>query len=372
MTFFGFFTDGQTAERRFAQVTLGGEELRILNEEGGLVDEWSYADLVFVDTLYQGQPVRLSHCDHREACLTVEDGRFLSLLRRAVPQFRRRQRVPGSTTTRLGCWGMAVVVTALSVIWGGPRLADVVARTVPMQWEAIIGQQITEKFVGQSPVCTGAAGTAALEMLTQRLTTSLAIPFSLKVQVYQSQVINAFALPGGRIVVFQGLVSSARSPEEVAGVLAHEMAHQIQRHPLRGLIRSMGLRMLSGVVMGTFAVTTTSGAYFGEALFSLSYNREDESEADRIGVVLLNQANIRGDGLLDFFTRYQGGNETKAASQGAVDSTQEHLMSLLSTHPPSQERITTIRSLIRGKGDALTAEQWKDLQAICGEGPRRN
>lgn len=372
MIFSGFLTDGHTAERRALRVALGVNELRLFDEQGLFVDEWLYADLLFIDTLYRGQPVRLSHCDRREACLTIEDGRFLPLLRSAVPQFSGRQRVPRSTIARLCCWGMAVVVTVLSVVWGGPRLADAVARAVPMRWEEVIGQQITDKFVRQAPECTGKAGAAALQLLAERLTAVLPTPFPLKVQVRQTHVINAFALPGGHIVVFHGLVRAARSPEEVAGVLAHEMAHQIQRHPLRGVVRSLGLRMISGAVIGGFSVTATSGAHFGETLFSLSYNREDENEADRIGVEMLNKADIRGDGLIDFFTRYQGGSEVKSSSQGAIDSTQEQLMSLLSTHPPGQERIATIRSLVRGTGDALTKDQWKALQAICGESPMKN
>src|SRR5581483_63291 len=97
MTFPGFLTDGHTAERRAIRVTLGVNELRLFDEQGMLIDEWSYAGLLFADTLYRGQPVRLSLCDRREACLTVEDGRFFSLLRRSVPQFRGHQRVPRST-----------------------------------------------------------------------------------------------------------------------------------------------------------------------------------------------------------------------------------------------------------------------------------
>ena len=372
MTFPGFLTDGHTAERRAIQVSLEVNELQLLDDQGMLIDEWSYVGLVFIDTLYRGQPVRLSHCDRREACLTVEDGRFFPLLRRAVPQFRGHQRVPRSTLARLYCWGVAVVVTVLGVVWEGPRLVDPVARAVPMRWEEVIGRQITEKFVQQTPECTGASGKVALQLLAERLTKTLPYSLPVKLQVRHSQVINAFALPGGYIVVFQGLVRAARSSEEMAGVLAHEMAHQIQRHPMRGLVRSIGLRMISGAMIGNFSVTATSGTYFGETLFSLSYNREDESEADRLGVEMLNKANIRGDGLVDFFTRYQGESEARPGSQSALDATQEHLMSLLSTHPSGPERITTIRSLVHGKGDALTKEQWKALQTICDESPIEN
>jgi predicted Zn-dependent protease len=130
--------------------------------------------------------------------------------------------------------------------------------------------------------------------------------------------------------------------------------------------------MVSGVMMGGFSVAAASGAHLGEVLFGLSYSREDEAEADRVGAALLNRADIRGDGLIDFFTRYQGGAEPKDSQQKAVDSAEEQLLSFLSTHPTGEERIATIRALAHGKSDALTKEQWRALQAICGEPPMKN
>ena len=371
MVFAGFLTDGCTAERRSIYLTLSAHALCLCDEHGFVVDEWLYAGLGLIDKWYGDQPVRLSHCDRRDVCLTVEDPSFFLVVRNAVPQFRQYQRVPRRTLTHLLAWGLAVVVTVMGLIWQGPRLADPLAHVVPIRWEELIGQQITNNFVQQSPVCTNRAGETALRGLVARLTATTPMAFPLKIHVRRSQTINAFALPGGHIVIFQGLLQAARSPEEIAGVLAHEIAHQIQRHPMRGLVRATGVRLIGGAVLGGFSVTTTSSVHFGETLFSLSYNREDESEADRVGVALLNKADIRGDGLIEFFSRYQGGSETKSPSREVVNSAHEQLMSLLSTHPPGQERIAVIRSLVRGTKDALTKEQWRALQTICGEEPRK-
>ena len=365
MIFASFLTEGHTAVRRSTFVDLGAHQLRILDEQGKLIDEWSYTGLRFIDTLYRGQSVRLSHCDHDKACLTVEDQRFLPLLRGTIPCLRGQRRIQRGTSARLLCCSIAVIVMGLGLFWWGPRLADPLARMVPMRWEEPLGWYLTESFVQHAPVCNGAAGQAALKVLTERLLPTTLSQMPLKFQVRKAHVINAFALPGGQVMMFHGLVKAARSPEEVAGVLAHEMAHQIQRHPMRGLVRSMGLRMISGTVMGGFSMTIASGTRVGETLFSLSYNREDELEADRVGVELLNNADIRGDGLIDFFMRYQGGTAMTVSRAKKGESTQEHLMTFLSTHPPGQERLTTIRSMVRGKRDALTTEQWKALQTIC-------
>jgi len=367
MMFAGFLTDGRTAERHATQIVLGASQLRFFDEQGRLTDEWSYVGLQMVDDVYESQPTRLSHMDRNAACLTIEDQRFLSILTLAVPHVCGRRRVRRRTILPIVSWGIALVVTVLGLLWWVPRLADDLAQVAPRSWEKVIGQRITETFVRQAPVCNGAAGQAALQGLTDRLAATTATPFPFQVRVYHSPVVNAFAMPGGQIVVFYGLISGAQSPEEVAGVLAHEMGHQVQHHPMRGLIRSLGLRLVSTAVLGGFSATAASGAHVGEVLFGLSYSREDETEADRIGADMLTRANIRGDGLIDFFTRYQGGDEASAASRREASSTQSHVMAFLSTHPPGHERISHVRPLMLGKRDALTAAQWKSVQAICGE-----
>ncbi|MBM4259412.1 MAG: M48 family metallopeptidase [Deltaproteobacteria bacterium] len=299
--------------------------------------------------------------------MTINDQRFLMLLHRAMPNACEERRPPRSSTTRLVSWGIAVAATVCALFWGIPRLADPLARLTPVQWEAAFGQHVNEAFVQKTPMCRGEAGGAALQSLTERLAVTMPTGAPFTVRVHRSPVVNAFALPGGYIVVFQGLISAAQSPEEVAGVLAHEMAHQVQRHPLRGLVHAMGLRMVSGTVLGGFSAAAASGAHLGEVVFTLSYSRETETEADRVGVEMLNKADIRGEGLIDFFTRYQATDEVKSAHHGVKESVEDQLMSFLSTHPPGKERIAAIRALVRGKGDALTAKQWKALRTICDE-----
>lgn len=367
MIFPGFLTDGQTAERRVTHVMLGASQLRLFDEQGRLTEEWPYVGLQMVDDMYGSHPIRLSHADRGPACLTIEDRRFLSLLKLAVPHVCGRRWARRQTLFPIASWGAALAVTILGLLWWVPHLANDIAHVVPKSWEKAIGQQITETFVRRIPVCHGAAGQAALQGLTDRLAATMATRFPFQVQVYHSPVVNAFAMPGGRIVVFYGLISGAQSPEEVAGVLAHEMGHQVQHHPMRGLIRSFGLRLVSASVLGGFSATAASGAQVGEVLFGLSYSREDESEADRIGADMLTRANIRGDGLINFFTRYQGGDNAHNESHREAKSTQNPLMTFLSTHPPGHERIAHIRPLMRGKRDAMTATEWKDVQAICNK-----
>jgi predicted Zn-dependent protease len=147
-------------------------------------------------------------------------------------------------------------------------------------------------------------------------------------------------------------------------VLAHEMAHEIQRHPMRGLIRTAGLRLVIGALTGGSGATFSFSGV-GEMLLGLSYNRQDETEADRIGVEMLNKANIQGDGLVAFFARQEEGERNKSSASTVEQKAASRVMQFLSTHPADETRVAAIKAQARGTERALTKAQWQALQTIC-------
>ena len=141
--------------------------------------------------------------------------------------------------------------------------------------------------------------------------------------------VNAFALPGGHIVINFGLISNSKRVEEVLGVLAHEMAHVTQRHILNNIIDSLGLFTIVQFFVGDFsgvaAVVLTKGQYLLQKKFSRSF----ESEADRIGFNYLISSGIDPSGLKDFFKFLKKESKTKNSK----------VLRFLSTHPLYEERI---------------------------------
>ncbi|MBM4259212.1 MAG: M48 family metallopeptidase [Deltaproteobacteria bacterium] len=228
-------------------------------------------------------------------------------------------------------------------------LVYLVPRTVEKAW----GQETIAMVEKEAPFCEEAEGKEALQTLVRRLAVTTDAPFPFEVRVSRAPIPNAFAAPGGQIVILRGLLAMATSPEEVAGVLAHEMAHEVQRHPTRGVVRALGIQTVMGFVSGNTGKGL--GAATG-ALINLSHGRDDESEADRIGVQMLNKANIRADGLVNFFERM---SKVSAGSQS-------RLLTYLSTHPSDTARVAAIRSMARGNGEAMTAKEWQALKTICG------
>ena len=164
----------------------------------------------------------------------------------------------------------------------------------------------------------------------------------------------SFALPGGWVVLFRGLIEEAEAPEEVAGVLAHEIGHVVHRHGTERIFKALGVQLLVQIVMGGVSDGLMSSA--GQVLLLLSYSREDEAEADAAALDLLAAAGMRNDGLAAFFRRL--------AEQ---ESDLPEALRFLSTHPSLRARA---RDLARPQGPAdpaMTPEDWQALRAICAE-----
>lgn len=350
----GFFSDGQTAEQRPVMAVLEPRGLAIRDASNRDLAQWSYGSIELVEEVYAGQPIRLRQGRRDSARLVLRDPAALDALRQVAPRLRGNDLRGARPLVRVATWLTATVAVLVGLFYGLPFMARPVAALVPVSWEESIGERIVRQVrllfggPGGLKACTDPAGVAALERLTQRLAAQVDSPYTFRVQVLNSSVVNALAAPGGYIVFFNGLIEKAESAEEVAGVLGHEMGHVIHRHGMQGLVRQQSLKLLIG------AVADSTAADIGSTLAALKYGRDAEREADETGVAILNKADIRAAGLAGFFRRLAG----KDAKEPGFDR-------YVSTHPPSIERVREIESRGQGKGDAMSAADWQALKRIC-------
>ena len=180
---------------------------------------------------------------------------------------------------------------------------------------------------------------------------------------------NAFAVPGGHIVVMRGLLDTLESPEELAGILAHEIGHVIERHPLAGAIRITGISVLLDLVVGGDSDIVDALVQLGGTLIAFSYNREDERTADAIALEILRQAAITPKGLERFFERLTAEAGKTVEGGDRMDKAAERAVTLFSTHPWNDERLKKVRkagAATKTSRPALTGDQWRALQGICG------
>jgi predicted Zn-dependent protease len=357
--FRGFFSDGQTAEMRPAAVRLGGTTLAVRGQKGETLADWRYRDLRLLEEVYAGQPVRLRSKTAGDGRLIVRDPHFLDALSRHARHLRGDNMQRSRAFPRAIVWGVATVATLVGIYFGLPLLAEPVAAVLPLAWEERMGQNVRGQALAllarNARECTAPEGRAAIERLVQRLAATVETRYRFNVIVVDSPLVNAFAAPAGYIVVFRGLLDKASSGEEVAGVIAHEMGHVVRRHGTEALIRQVGMNAILGAILGDAQGIGSTAADIGSQLAVLSYGRAAEREADRVGVAMLNKADIRGAGLVAFFQRI--GKESGGDDRG--------LLRYLGTHPPTGERAADIEARALGKGEAMSAAEWQALRKVC-------
>jgi len=224
-------------------------------------------------------------------------------------------------------WGSFVLTTTY--------LPALIANQIPPAWEIQLGESSFADYKKSRKVLEDANLIKEINAMTARLLAKIPESrYPFRVYVMADPTINAFALPGGYIALHTGLILMADTPEEILGVLAHEIAHVTQQHGLRSLIRVTGLYLMAqaliGDVSGLFAVLANAAPL----LLNQKYSRDFEREADQLGLTYLVAANINPQGLITFFEKLQ--QQTSGAPI-------EKSMILLSTHPATTERITYLR-----------------------------
>ncbi|MBT5107533.1 MAG: M48 family metallopeptidase [Rhodospirillaceae bacterium] len=363
-TFAAMFGDGETARRRPVTVTLEPATLSIFGEDGGFgedgarLDQWPLDELHFVGEAFDGAPVRLKRGAAGQARLTIDDPAFHDVLLRAAPHLRRNPNLNVRKIVGLTAGAAALVAAAIFILL---HLTNVVADWLPESWKRDAGErmvtEVLEIMGDNGALCDQPDGAAALDQLTTRLLAAAeTIPegdrLDVKIRVANLSLNNAFAMLGGRIVVLNGLLFNAKSPDEAAGVLAHEIGHVMRHHPSRALMRGIGLGLVFDLFLGG---GRTAG--FGQAMLSLSYSRDAERDADAIALAILDSAGISGAGLAAFLDRLPDDGDGPG---------------WLSTHPDSQNRAALIRAHQgpQNTTPALTTSEWRALNGICQAAPK--
>jgi predicted Zn-dependent protease len=173
-------------------------------------------------------------------------------------------------------------------------------------------------------------------------------------QVVESDIVNAFALPGGEMIVFTGLLAKAKQPEQVAGVLAHEMAHVTLRHGLQRIGQSLGIVTVAQLLIGDVGGLVALGTQILTTAAINSYSREQETQADLEGLRMLREAGINPLALAEFFDMMQ------AAGDGKIPEG----MVWLSTHPDHRARIQAIQDEMKKHPTPNTAPLGIDWPAV--------
>ncbi len=297
----------------------------------------------------------------RGLTLLIEDPGFPSALRERAPvdlvaaidrillsgaRAERRSRANWIVAVALLC--AFIAGTYYAVRTAGAAAVDVLPNSV----DASLGEQSFARIKAQSVVLEDPVLAAALNHTLERLTSSGPDPraFTYQVHLFDDPSPNAFALPGGNLVVHTGLIRAAQSAEQLAGVLAHEIAHVLQKHHLKAIQKGAQTALAGDALSVALKDARSSQARdkllsLGTELYSRGLDKADELEADRLGVVLAARAGYDSYGLPAVLQTLQAMN--------AQDSS---LALMFKTHPAPGERLSMLAERMQPVLDAYAAQ----------------
>ncbi|KRR04115.1 metalloendopeptidase [Bradyrhizobium jicamae] len=345
------YFDGASSRRRMVTLRLA-DRLEIVEGEQTLAT-WAYADIRRADS-----PAGVL----RVSCLTaaalarleVRDTALASELVARCASIDDHMIGRRGIATIVG-WSVAAAVSIVAVVlFGLPLLADRLTPLVPETFERRLGDVADSqiKKIFDAKVCDNAAGQKAFTKLVTQIRESAGLDTSVQSGVLSSSIPNAFALPGGKVYMFDGLLAKAENADEIAGVLAHELGHLKHRDSMRKLIHDGGTSFLIGLLFGD--ITGSSALIFGsQTLVTSSHSREAEHNADSFAIDVMHRLGRPAKPTGELLLRVTG-KEGKG-------------LSIISTHPLSEDRLARMSRLDPPASGPplLTAEEWKALKSIC-------
>jgi Zn-dependent protease with chaperone function len=349
---FAIYFDGTSSRRRLVTLEFN-DRLEIVEYESTLA-AWSYADIRRADSPSGTLRVSclttpaLARLEVRDQAVAAELISRCSDLDENLPGRRGVARIIG--------WSMAATISIVVVIlFGVPLAADRLTPLVPQAFERRLGdvaeRQVKMLFGGK--VCDNAPGQAAFTKLVNTIRESAGLDSSIQSAVLSSPIPNAFALPGGRVYVFSGLLDKANNADEVAGILAHELGHLKHRDSTRNLIHDGGTSFLIGLLFGDI---TGSGAliFASRSLVTASYSREAEENADTFAIDAMHGLGRSPKPMGELMFRVTG-------KEG------DHSLSILASHPLTEDRLARMSKEDRRPSGPplLTAVEWASLKTIC-------
>lgn len=365
------FFDGETAGRHVVRVGLTSDRQAIMIEGDGLPEplRWPLADLRAISDPTVKESLVLTRFQDTDdetprdpARLVLEDRALVDWIRTTRPNLYRRDLRRGTGMRIVRNLAMATAAVGLMLFVILPAMANTLARIIPLESEVNFGKSVVgqmERFLGGSTFgdlhCSAPEGREALDRMTARLMDGKDIDYDLNVVVFDHGMLNAFAAPGGQVVLLRGLLEAADGPDAVAAVLAHEIGHVVNRDPTRNALRAAGSAGLLSMLLGDITGGTML-VIVADHMLNTSYSREAELAADAYAVAVLDEAGISTAGFGAFFDRL-------AQEEGGFD-----LPEYLSTHPATAERAARARAHADGQGattPSLSEADWQALKLIC-------
>jgi Zn-dependent protease with chaperone function len=347
------FFDGSSSRRR--TVSLAFRDRLEISEDGAAPIPWPYADIREVDGA-KGTLRVMCLSAPPLARLEIRDAATAAELSSRCPRLGEN-RLDGRAVAKIVGLSLAAVISIVTlVVVAIPLAADRLAPLVPEAFERRLGDaaEVQVKTIFGKKTCNDAAGQKAFDKLLLSLRGAAGLDTSVDSEVLETSIPNALALPGGKVILFSRLLAKAKNPDEIAGVLAHELGHLKHRDNMRNLIHDSGTSFLVGLLFGD---VTGAGAlvFASRTLVTSSYSRDVEQSADTFAMDVMGKLGRSPKPMGELLFRITG-------KQGDSELT------ILASHPLTEDRLKRMSEADRPPTGPplLTPGEWTALQAICG------
>jgi beta-barrel assembly-enhancing protease len=357
LKFNGFLFNGKNAHKQPVRIVLTPFNI-ILTEQGKSAISWPYSDIRWAAETPPFHIERdISFPVKNLEILVVDDPDFYGNCQRIAPSDFSRTALNNYFKWKLISAG---ILSLLLIIFGVFKIypnyiIDQIVDKIPVEWEETLGDALLSTFpVEKNP------DPKVIELLSnilRHLKQSKAeeTPYNLKIYILSTEKINALALPGGNIIIFEGLLKIADSPEELAGVLAHEAQHIFLKHSTRGILRNLASGLLMTLVLGDANTVMEIAINIAGQLKTLGFSRKMETEADIKGVEMMLDAKINPQGMLSIFKKLMK-EELKLEGNKKNTSTSKYfyeIFSYMSTHPSAKSRLNKLEKLLANNSEKL-------------------
>lgn len=326
---------------RAVTVSLEDGELKVMDPKGGLASI-ALPDLKVTTGGFQGDRIIL-HSLATGECITSKDRALLVALRQLHPDAHLNReiattvnRISWSPFWRFAGWSLTLICLAAAVVLlyaGADGLINVAADRFPKSFDKQIGAIAFAQIVEEEKLDKKKPDVQRVRTLGKKLLAHMdGTGYEFEFHVLDSKELNAFSLPGGKIVVCSALMRRVKNDDELAGVLAHEISHVTLRHGLHQVLHKAGLSATIEALWANDPRLVGRKLARLLELEALSYSRTQEEAADLSGLRLSIKAGFSPEGLVHFLERMK--NES-----GTCDKA----LAIFSTHPDPDNRIKSLK-----------------------------
>jgi hypothetical protein len=347
----GFWLDGESPLPQPLRISLLDTSLRFVSQGERKSQNWDFSQIDWEATRLLNNQLRIKHKDD-DQWLVATTQTLIDDIQAERKHWSRRHFWAARPDTTIAVRAGAGAIIICAALWlTGPYLTAPLAHLVPNSTREWLGNT-AQKLTGMENYCAAPEGILALNKLTARLAANRPELKNVRVIPVESTMINALTLANDKVLLTSAIIAQATSPDEIAGILAHEFGHIAHQHVIRGVISQMALKTLTSIFTGAHG---SQIGYIND-MTSSAHTRRFEAQADSTGIELLRAAHISSHGLGEFFHRV-----------AKLEGVSSRFTTYFSSHPASAEREQLMMdTIIPEASPALNVQEWQAVKSVCG------